>query len=143
MAVYDAAVRSKRKAQILRRLRWAVLCPFLDGGFIATHDPRLKIVGVISLVFLVLAFSLSARCISRAGRRCRPSGRRKAPPPAVADPLFRRTVDLLQDEDAGREHVEVLFNGNRLSRLWADLRSARQTITLQMYYGNPGRVATR
>ena len=38
--------------------------------------------------------------------------------------------------------VEVLVNGdNTYPRLWADLKSARHTITLQMYYGNPGKVA--
>ena len=67
----------------------------------------------------------------------------KAPPPSVVDPLFRRTVDLLAGMTMQHgNNVEVLFNGDQTyPRLWADLQSARQTITLQMYYGNPGKVA--
>jgi catechol 2,3-dioxygenase-like lactoylglutathione lyase family enzyme len=38
--------------------------------------------------------------------------------------------------------VEVLLNGDQTySRLWEDLRSAKQSITLQLYYGAPGRMA--
>jgi len=35
--------------------------------------------------------------------------------------------------------VEVLLNGDETyPRLWEDLRSARHSITLQLYYGAPG-----
>ncbi|HXW07116.1 MAG TPA: phospholipase D-like domain-containing protein [Vicinamibacterales bacterium] len=38
--------------------------------------------------------------------------------------------------------VEVLLNGDETyPRLWDDLRSARRSITLQLYYGAPGRMA--
>lgn len=38
--------------------------------------------------------------------------------------------------------VEVLLNGDQTyPRLWEDLRSAKQSITLQLYYGAPGRMA--
>jgi cardiolipin synthase A/B len=38
--------------------------------------------------------------------------------------------------------VEVLLNGGQTyPRLWEDLRSAKQSITLQLYYGAPGRMA--
>jgi cardiolipin synthase len=38
--------------------------------------------------------------------------------------------------------VEVLLNGDQTyDRLWEDLRSAKQSITLQLYYGAPGRMA--
>ena len=37
--------------------------------------------------------------------------------------------------------VEVTLNGDgTYSRLWEDLRSARESITLQIYYGAPGRM---
>lgn len=40
--------------------------------------------------------------------------------------------------------VEVLANGDdTFPRLWRDLRSARRSITVQMYYAGPGRVANR
>jgi cardiolipin synthase len=38
--------------------------------------------------------------------------------------------------------VEVMLNGDdTYSRLWDDLRSAQRSITLQLYYGAPGRMA--
>jgi cardiolipin synthase len=38
--------------------------------------------------------------------------------------------------------VEVMLNGDETyPRLWEDLRSAQQSITLQLYYGAPGRMA--
>jgi cardiolipin synthase len=38
--------------------------------------------------------------------------------------------------------VEVLLNGDdTYPRLWEDLRAAKQSITLQLYYGAPGRMA--
>ena len=38
--------------------------------------------------------------------------------------------------------VEVMLNGDgTYPRLWDDLRAARQSITLQLYYGAPGRMA--
>jgi cardiolipin synthase len=68
----------------------------------------------------------------------------KVAPPAVSDPLFRRTIELLagmrmQNGNA----IQVMTLGDQTyAQLWEDLRAARQTITLQMYYANPGRVAT-
>ena len=39
-------------------------------------------------------------------------------------------------------HVDVMLNGDgTYPRLWEDLRSARRSITLQLYYGAPGRMA--
>jgi cardiolipin synthase len=43
---------------------------------------------------------------------------------------------------AAGNRVEVLLNGDSsYPRLWEDLRSAQQSITLQLYYGAPGRMA--
>jgi cardiolipin synthase len=43
---------------------------------------------------------------------------------------------------AGGNRVEVLQNGDgTFPRLWEDLRSAQRSITLQLYYGAPGRMA--
>ena len=63
--------------------------------------------------------------------------------PAVDDPQFARTAALLTkvDLEPGTD-AEVLINGDETyPRLWADLRAARRSITLQMYYANPGAVA--
>ena len=39
--------------------------------------------------------------------------------------------------------VDVMLNGDdTYDRLWEDLRSARRSITLQLYYGSPGRMAS-
>src|SRR5688500_11498469 len=39
-------------------------------------------------------------------------------------------------------HIDVIQNGDgTFPRLWEDLRSAQRSITLQLYYGAPGRMA--
>lgn len=65
-----------------------------------------------------------------------------AGPPAVSDTSFRRTMELLAGMELveGNE-VELLLNGNTYARLWEDLRAAQQSITLQLYYLNPGTLA--
>jgi cardiolipin synthase len=104
----------------------------------------LKVTGLVAAGVLLLGFScVGALYLTRGTPVSSVRTFGQAPPPAVIDPLFRRTVDLLAGMtiEAGN-NVEVLFNGDQTyPRLWADLRSARQTITLQMYYGNPGKVA--
>ena len=63
--------------------------------------------------------------------------------PAVTDPQFARTVALLTKVDLlVGNRVELLTNGDETyPRLWDDLRAARRSITLQMYYAQPGAVA--
>jgi cardiolipin synthase len=64
-------------------------------------------------------------------------------PPAVSDSLFERTMELFTGTrlEPGNQ-IEILANGNQTyPRLWQDLRAARQSITLQMYYCTPGRAA--
>src|SRR5688572_16853667 len=40
--------------------------------------------------------------------------------------------------------VELALNGDgTYERLWADLRAATRSVTVQMYYAQPGRVADR
>ena len=62
--------------------------------------------------------------------------------PGVRDSLFVRTLQLfagVQIEPGNK--VEVLANGATYDRLWEDIRSARQTLTIQMYFSKPGVVA--
>ncbi|MDO8501657.1 MAG: phospholipase D-like domain-containing protein [Gemmatimonadaceae bacterium] len=64
-------------------------------------------------------------------------------PPRVSDPLFPRTIELFTGThiDAGNR-VEILLNGEgTYPLLWKDLASAKKTITVQMYYSQPGAVA--
>jgi cardiolipin synthase len=66
-----------------------------------------------------------------------------ADPPAVTDPRFLETVELLSRTSFQPGHqVEVMTCGDETYPcLWDDLRSAKQSITIQQYYCNPGRMA--
>ncbi len=64
-------------------------------------------------------------------------------PPAVRDPFFRDVMELLTSTHiSGGHDVEVFMNGDETySRMWADLRAAKTSITLQLYFCNKGRMA--
>jgi cardiolipin synthase len=63
-------------------------------------------------------------------------------PPGVDDTLYARTLQLFTGTHLfPGNRVDAVNNGSVYDRLWADLRSARQTITVQMYYSLPGKVA--
>ena len=64
-------------------------------------------------------------------------------PPSPTEPLFCDTVALLTKTAIVPGHqVEIFSCGNETyPRLWEDLRSAERSITLQMYYCQPGRMA--
>jgi phosphatidylserine/phosphatidylglycerophosphate/cardiolipin synthase-like enzyme len=66
-----------------------------------------------------------------------------ATPVAPAEPQFPLSVAMLTGTPLTRgNRVELALNGDgTFPRLWADLRSARRYITIQMYYGKPGQVA--
>src|SRR3954467_3205079 len=64
-------------------------------------------------------------------------------PPSIEDPLFARSIELFTGThlDPGNS-VQILLNGEgTYPQLWRDLASAQQTITVQMYYSQPGSVA--
>ena len=63
-------------------------------------------------------------------------------PPGVTSPHFGPAFALLTESplSAGNA-VEVLDNGDAtFPNLWKDLRSARRSVTVQMYYAGPGAV---
>src|SRR5678816_2405247 len=64
-------------------------------------------------------------------------------PPSVSDSLFERSFELFTGTHifAGNRVEEALNGDGIYPRLWADLSSARQSITVQMYYSMPGKVA--
>jgi cardiolipin synthase len=64
-------------------------------------------------------------------------------PPGVDSPHFRHSFALWTGTPlTAANAVEVLANGDAtFPRLWLDLRSARRSITVQMYYAGPGSVA--
>jgi cardiolipin synthase A/B len=64
-------------------------------------------------------------------------------PPTVTDPLFAQTIELFTKThiDPGNK-VEILLNGDgTYPPLWRDLASAQRTITVQLYFCQPGAVA--
>lgn len=64
-------------------------------------------------------------------------------PPEVSDPLFPRTIELFTGTriDPGNS-VQVLLNGDgTYPALWKDIASAKRTLTVQLYYSQPGAVA--
>jgi cardiolipin synthase A/B len=64
-------------------------------------------------------------------------------PPAIEDPLFSRSIELFTGThiDSGNR-VEILLNGDgTYPQLWKDIGSAQRTVTVQMYYSQPGAVA--
>src|SRR5438874_3734317 len=63
--------------------------------------------------------------------------------PPVDDPFFREAVELLTHVKLARgHHVEIFINGDQTyDRLWTDLRAAKSSITMQMYYCNKGKMA--
>ncbi len=63
--------------------------------------------------------------------------------PPVNDPFFRESFELLTHVTLRPGHgVEFFINGDQTyPRLWEDLRNAKSSITLQMYYCNAGKMA--
>jgi cardiolipin synthase len=64
-------------------------------------------------------------------------------PISVGEPEFPLMATMATGASlAPGNHVEVSLNGDgTYPRLWEDLRSARKSISLQLYYGAPGRMA--
>jgi cardiolipin synthase len=103
----------------------------------------IKRVSIVVGVLAVLAFALIGLLTVTRGspvRRVMAVGDERLP--GVRDSLFTRTIELFAGMhiEPGNT-VEVLANGATYPRLWQDLRSAQQTITVQMYFSKPGAVA--
>ena len=63
-------------------------------------------------------------------------------PPPVTDSLFERTMEMFTGTHvAAGNKVQSVNNGTVYDSLWRDLRAAKHTITIQMYYSLPGIVA--
>ena len=104
---------------------------------------KLKRTGLVALAVFVLALALIGVLTVTRGT---PIGRvvtlSDSGPPAIADSLFERTFELFTGTHiSDGNSVRREDNGSVYAPLWADLRSARQTITVQMYYSLPGQVA--
>lgn len=67
---------------------------------------------------------------------------KEAGPPGVTDSLFSRMTELYTGlKMTSGNAAEQVNNGDVYARLWKDLRAAKQTITVQMYYSKPGAVS--
>jgi Phosphatidylserine/phosphatidylglycerophosphate/cardiolipin synthases and related enzymes len=67
----------------------------------------------------------------------------KEGPPSVSDPLFARSIELFTGThiESGNR-VELLRNGDATyPPLWRDIASAQHTLTVQMYFCQPGALA--
>lgn len=105
---------------------------------------RLKRLGIVLLLLLVAAFALAGVLSMTRGTPVEMViSEGPDAPPAVSDPLFERMFELYTGTHvAGGNKVEQMLNGDgTYPRLWADLRSAQSTITVQMYFSMPGAVA--
>lgn len=66
-------------------------------------------------------------------------------PPAVGDSLFAEAMELYTSTHFSRGNIVTLcLNGDgTYPKLWEDLSSAKHTITVQMYYSEPGKVTDK
>jgi cardiolipin synthase len=98
------------------------------------------LLGVAATILAVVGLQSLTRGTSV--RRLRAPGDSEGPP-SPTDPLFCETLSLLTKTTLAPGHeIEVFANGNETyPRLWEDLREAQRSITLQMYYCQPGRMA--
>jgi cardiolipin synthase len=103
---------------------------------------RLALVGLlVALALLALIGVLSVTRgtpVEYVVSRDDPSG-----PPSPGDSLFVRTVELYAGTSInGGNRVQVLENGDgTYPLLWRDLRTCAHTVTVQMYFAQPGVVA--
>src|SRR5688572_32616638 len=121
----------------VRRVARLVLC---DIAYMSS----IKHIGKIALGLAVLAFALiGALTVTRGTPVGSVVTLSDSGPPAVTDSLFERTFELFTGTHIYPGNVvEPALNGDGIyPRLWADLRSATRTITVQMYYSLPGKVA--
>jgi cardiolipin synthase len=97
---------------------------------------------LIALVLIVAVVGLLFITRGTAVRRVRGVGA-DGVPVGASEPGFPATVALLAGGPLlPGNRVELALNGDGIyERLWSDLRSAKESITVQMYYAQPGRVA--
>jgi cardiolipin synthase len=105
---------------------------------------RLERLGIVIIVLMVayLAF-VGLLSITRGTpvQTVIAEGDRSGPPPPT-DSLFARTMEMFTGTHvAAGTRVQPVNNGTVYDSLWKDLRAGKQTITVQMYYSLPGKVA--
>src|SRR5690606_27976534 len=103
---------------------------------------RIVLLGAAGFAVLALAF-IAILTLTRTTPVSYVGALRGDSVPGVDDPLFARTMELYTSTPMRvGNRVELLLDGDgTYPPLWADLRSAESTITVQLYYSQPGVVA--
>jgi cardiolipin synthase A/B len=106
---------------------------------------RVKRVGVVLAVLLVGALALVGVLSITRGTPVKAvvAIGDKEGPPGITDSLFTRSMELYTGLHLTRGNAaQQMLNGDgTYPQLWRDLRGAKRTITVQMYYSQPGAVA--
>ncbi|MEO6525624.1 MAG: phospholipase D-like domain-containing protein [Gemmatimonadaceae bacterium] len=106
---------------------------------------RVKRVGIVLGILLLTAFALIGILSITRGTPVKAvvAIGDKEGPPLITDSLFSRAMELYTGLHLTRGNaVQQMLNGDGLyPQLWRDLRAAKHTITVQMYYSQPGAVA--
>lgn len=111
---------------------------------IYTFAERLERLGIVVVTMILLYFAVVGVLSITRGTPVQTviaEGDRNGPPPPT-DSLFARTMEMYTGThiETGTR-VQTVNNGSVYDSLWKDLRSAKRTITVQMYYALPGVVA--
>ena len=105
---------------------------------------RLERLGIVIVAILVLYLAFVGLLSITRGTPVQTviaEGDRSGPPPPT-DSLFARTMEMYTGTHVGPgTRVEAVNNGTVYDSLWKDLREAKQSISVQMYYSLPGKVA--
>jgi cardiolipin synthase A/B len=107
------------------------------------NSSALKVIGLIGAGLLLILFTAIGVEFTVRGSHLSHIRGVGGAAPAVGDSLFGRTMELFTGARlASGNRITVLLNGEQTyPALWKELRAARETITLQMYYFEPGRMA--
>jgi cardiolipin synthase A/B len=104
---------------------------------------RVRRVGLIVLAVIVCTFALiGVFSVTRGTPVSYVVTLADSGPAPVGDSLFEREFELFTGTHIfPGNRVEQVNDGEVYDRLWKDLRAAQHTITVQMYYSLPGKVA--
>jgi len=109
-----------------------------DSKYSILEKAGFTLVGLLLVIFTIIGveFTLHGSHLTRL------QGVGSAAPP-VGDSLFVRTMEVFTGTHlTDGNHVTVLLNGEQtFPAIWKEMRGAKETITMQMYYFEPGKIA--
>jgi cardiolipin synthase len=120
----DIVGTSSRRGRVLRRI----------------HGSAQRVVHVtLGLAVIALALVALVRLTRDPDEHLRIAGDGEIPP-AIGAPNFEEIIELFsRTHIAAGNRVEQLLNGDgTYPQLWRDLRGAQHTVTIQMYFAQPG-----